>query len=435
MGCMWRICARNRCSLWMTRSITSLKDAGGGAESLPPLCPAALFDVTWGAEGTESCESAGKDDTNTNHSESKPTCTIRIKTFGSNSCQLKNNMQDDGGIGGVAIPRRRLETNLFGCFHRVVIEAVTQPMHHAHHPQATRGLQNYLEKNFAFNSQVACLLRIDRSGFPKYFSRHSGVGRFRRMRAHGGRSRNVGVAEATGLNGVRRCRSPRTIIASGRAPAKTGTCCHAAHSLGAAAAVTVASSRRQIEGSKRSHVHGFPLIGLGRNSIGIAEASGLQLRRSARDGGRSRTAGGEYVRPDYSRDHRRGVERKRVQFFGRDADRGSGSVFHFYRSRLWRGQAQSVGRGIEIRDEYRLRQMAQRLWLMIDWNRSAHQLNRTERVLGSGDNYWLQYSQPHQKRGQAGLRPRAENEFLPGSSGLWEQREQNLLRSRISHDC
>src|ERR1700739_2723421 len=115
MGRMWRICARKRCSRWITRSMTSLNDEGDGAASVIG-CPAAAASVVGagGAEGAGSCESAGNDDSNIKQRDSEPTWSVRIKTLGRSLCQLENNMQDDGGIGWLAILERRLESYLLG---------------------------------------------------------------------------------------------------------------------------------------------------------------------------------------------------------------------------------------------------------------------------------------------------------------------------------
>src|SRR5271156_18894 len=78
MGCMWRICARKRCSFWMARSITSLKDAAAGAES-PPLCDDSSLPPAGEEEDAESCASAGRKDTKINQNENKPICKLRIK--------------------------------------------------------------------------------------------------------------------------------------------------------------------------------------------------------------------------------------------------------------------------------------------------------------------------------------------------------------------
>ena len=83
----------------------------------------------------ESCESAGKDDTNTKQRERKPSCKMRIKTLETTLCQLKNNVQHDCGIGWLAVSCRRLKTNLFGGLDGIVIEAVTQAVDDAYYVQ------------------------------------------------------------------------------------------------------------------------------------------------------------------------------------------------------------------------------------------------------------------------------------------------------------
>jgi hypothetical protein len=64
---------------------------------------------------------------------------------------LKNNVQDDGGIGWLAISHRRFEVNLFGRLNGIVIEAMTQAAHYPHHTQAAGCFQNNLQENLAFN--------------------------------------------------------------------------------------------------------------------------------------------------------------------------------------------------------------------------------------------------------------------------------------------
>jgi len=127
-------------------------------------------------EDVESCDSAGKDDTNTNQRERKLSWTMRIKTLDNSLCQLENNVQDDGGIGWLAILCRRLKTNLFRSLDRVVIEAMTQTADDAYHVQITRGLQNYFEKNLALNPETARFLSIDRNRFGNDFRGYAGSG-------------------------------------------------------------------------------------------------------------------------------------------------------------------------------------------------------------------------------------------------------------------
>jgi hypothetical protein len=81
--------------------------------------------VAGGAEDVGSCDPAGNDQAKNRKNESELTRKIRINPSVSNLCQLKNNVQDDGGIGWLAIPHRRLEVNLFGGLDGIVIEAVT----------------------------------------------------------------------------------------------------------------------------------------------------------------------------------------------------------------------------------------------------------------------------------------------------------------------
>jgi len=86
-------------------------------------------------------------------------------------------MQDDSGIGWLAIPYRRLKVDLFGGLDRVVIEAVAQAAHDAHYAEAAGSLQNNFQENFAFNPQTPGLLSIDGSWLGKDFGgQHFGRG-------------------------------------------------------------------------------------------------------------------------------------------------------------------------------------------------------------------------------------------------------------------
>jgi len=166
-------------------------------KSPPPSCPSASVAVTWGGEDVESCESAGKLDTNRNQRKTGPRCKIRIRTFGSKLTPTeKQCVRRRWNSVCLAVPHRRFEMNLLGCPDRVVVEAVTQSMDDAHHMQAARGRQNDFEKNFAFNLETASLLGIDRGGLENDFRRCAGGGRsFSRVRPYGRRSGNVGITK------------------------------------------------------------------------------------------------------------------------------------------------------------------------------------------------------------------------------------------------
>ncbi len=70
-------------------------------------------------------------------------------------------MQDNRGVGRLAIAHRRLEANLFGSLDRVVVKAVSEAAHNTQHAQVAGGFENDLEKNFTFNAQAASLGRVD----------------------------------------------------------------------------------------------------------------------------------------------------------------------------------------------------------------------------------------------------------------------------------
>src|ERR1700683_2805702 len=71
---------------------------------------------------------------------------------------------------------------------------------------------------------------------------------------------------------------------------------------------------------------------------------------------------------------------------------------------------------------------------MINRHWRAHQLHRTESVLGSREKRGMQQAHPQQNRNQAGLCSSAESEFRPRSPRLRKRGEESLLRSRITHD-
>src|ERR1700728_4480162 len=130
MGRRWRICARKKCSLWTTRSMTSLNEAGGGGEIVPGFCPAAaasfvtalvVEDVSWDSAEIDSAEI----DNPSNNNESNLTREIRIRGTFLTLRQLKNYVQNDSGISRLAILHCWLEVNLFRGLDRVVVETVT----------------------------------------------------------------------------------------------------------------------------------------------------------------------------------------------------------------------------------------------------------------------------------------------------------------------
>ena len=114
--------------------MTSLNETAGGVERVcaPGPAGAALAalagngeDAAGSAEDAGSCDTEGKATAKENKNVNKPTWRIRIKTFWEHLCQLENNMQDNGGIGWLAVPHRRLEMNLLGGLDGIVVEAVT----------------------------------------------------------------------------------------------------------------------------------------------------------------------------------------------------------------------------------------------------------------------------------------------------------------------
>src|SRR5208283_3008837 len=221
-------------------------------------------------------------------------------------------MQDHGGIGWLTVSRRRPEANLFCRLHGVVVQAVAQPAHNALYPQITGGLQNHLQQNLTFDPQLASLLSIDRGRLGNDFCRqHRTRGGFCRMRVDGRWRGNISVAEAAWLDrSMRRIVGP--VIADSGVTTEARTRDYAGCPFGAATTVAVASTGWQIKGSHGGDVDGLPRIGLGGNSVGIAEASSLHLRRRARDGWSSGTAGGERVHRHNFGNYRRRIQRKRV---------------------------------------------------------------------------------------------------------------------------
>jgi len=223
------------------------------------------------------------------------------------------------------------------------------------------------------------------------------------------------------------------IVAGGRAIAKAGACDYAASPFSATAAIAVSTPGRQIEGSKGRDIDGFSWIAFRWNSIGITEASGLNLGWSASDGGRSRTACGKDVCRHHFGNNRCRVRGERVQLPRRNVDLRSRSLLHPRNSRVGSGKAQSILRRIDMRNEDGI-ELRSRLWLMIHRSRSADQLRGKVRMCRSRKDFRMQHAYPHQESHHAGLCPGAENEFRPGSSRLRKQREWSLRRSEISHD-
>jgi hypothetical protein len=70
----FQILETKRCSLWTTRSSTSLKDEGGGGETVSLLCPAGAVStaVADGVDELSSCETAGRERIN-NATDREPT--------------------------------------------------------------------------------------------------------------------------------------------------------------------------------------------------------------------------------------------------------------------------------------------------------------------------------------------------------------------------
>lgn len=357
---------------------------------------------------------------------------MRIETLETTLCQLKNNVQDDGGIGWLAVPCRRPKTNLFGGLDGIVIKTMTQAADDANYVQIAGGLQNYFQKNLALNPETARFLSIDGNGFGNDFRRNRGNGgRFCGVRVHGRWSGHVCVSEAAFLNGI--LRGARMVVAGGRAIAEAGAGDYASSSFRASAAIAVSAAGWQIEGSEGRDIDSFPGSAFRGNSIGIAEASGLDPRWSAGDCGRGRAAARKNVCRYYFGNNGRGVVGERVQLPGRHFDHRSRSFFRFRSSWLRSRKAQSILRRIEMRHKDGL-ELDSRLWLMIDRSRSADYLRGKIGMRGRRNDFRVQHAYPYQKSHYAGLYPGAENEFRPGSSRLWKQREWSLWRSEISHD-
>src|SRR5579863_10586086 len=142
--------------------------------------------------------------------------------------------------------------------------------------QAAGCPQDRFEQHLALNLQTAGFLSIDGGWFINDLRRHHPGRRFfGGMRPDGGGSRNIGIAEAAllyflqGRVGVG--------VSDGGAVAKARTRYYARYALGAAAAIAIARSGGQIEGSFSCDVDRLALVGFGGNSIRIAEASGLHL--------------------------------------------------------------------------------------------------------------------------------------------------------------
>src|SRR5260370_32765527 len=78
-------------------------------------------------------------------------------------------------------------------------------------------------------------------------------------------------------------------------------------------------------------------------------------------------------------------------------------------------------------------EVGQRLRAMIDGNRRAYQLNRTESVLRRRDHCGVEQADPRQKHDNHGLRPSTESELGPGSSRLRQQGKESFLGGRVAH--
>src|SRR5579863_4515919 len=142
-------------------------------------------------------------------------------------------MQDDSGIGWLAIPHRRLKANLFGSLDCVVIKAVTESANHPQHTEAPGGLQNNFQKNFTLNPEIPSFLSIEGRWLGKNFRGHGFRNRFGRARMHGGRCRNISIPEAAGLNGA----GGRPVDRRSGAIAKAGTSYDSRDTLGVAGAI------------------------------------------------------------------------------------------------------------------------------------------------------------------------------------------------------
>src|ERR1700691_1923520 len=360
MGCIWRIWARKRCSRWTMRSKTSSNEAGGGADTGPPaLGPAGVASVVaaGGGEDVGFCETAGNDQTNHRKNESKPAWKIRIQNPSGNKLRhLKNDVQNDGRIGRLPILHCWLELNLFGGLDGVIVETVTQSADHAHDTEFARGLQDHFQQDLALNPQIPSFLSIDGSWLGKNFRRQNLGGSFRGTRVDGGRRGHIGTGEAGRLN---RARGPRAGVRNCCAIAKAGAYDHAGHAFGATGSVPVAWAGGEIERSERRDIDGLALIRFSRNSIGVAETSGLHLGGGARQRGSGRTPGGKHVRlyrllwnPGC------GCGRQRLQFTGGDGDRRSRIGFNLHWSlRQGRGQPQGVGWRVQPGNDYGLLQL------------------------------------------------------------------------------
>ena len=70
---------------------------------------------------------------------------------------------------------------------------------------------------------------------------------------------------------------------------------------------------------------------------------------------------------------------------------------------------------------------------MIDWNRGAHELNRTESVFWRRDHRGIQQAHADERHNHQRLRSRAKNEFRPRGSRLRQQGEEILSGGKRAH--
>jgi hypothetical protein len=109
---------------------------------------------------------------------------------------LKNDVQNDRIVRGLAVLQRWLELDLLGSVHRSVVQSMPQSANYSQHMYFTGRFEHSLKKHLTLDVLGSAFVCVDGSWLGKDFRRHDF--RYRRgrgTRLHGGRSGNV-IAES-----------------------------------------------------------------------------------------------------------------------------------------------------------------------------------------------------------------------------------------------
>src|SRR5579883_1493970 len=90
--------------------------------------------------------------------------TFDTRIYAPSVSELKYDVRDGGKIHRVPLFERWFETNLLCCPQRGFVQSVSQSFYYANRFHLARGLKHHFNKYFAFDSQPACFLRVNRVG-------------------------------------------------------------------------------------------------------------------------------------------------------------------------------------------------------------------------------------------------------------------------------